>query len=393
MAEYEIIIFLATDKIQAIEVDKGGNVKNISFNGNKEFIYNANEGINPFYDSLTDTYSVDEMSDIDSHIYVVDCGAESSVKWALADKIRDCNGADVISINKLLPLVISRKDLAEKGKTTAVSFMGNVYVYSCNDDMKFEEISADGETNTAELQVEDFGFLAVFDAIGGNNAELEKKIADLMTERKEKEGICAELQKQVSDYSSELETLKKRNEELEKWYEAEQLAKNRKNDEKLLKARQIISVNYVYKPLDIEGKNTLFKAEHSVSDGKIILSGTVIGGLISGSVIGGLISDKVKKIIAPKNGKVAWLNKHGEVIYINSATVHVNSIIEKRNRDARDESSQLASQLAMAMFKGILDQDCVIDVAIIGDENDDVDAMIEWYWEQREAEKIKEKKA
>lgn len=359
MAEYEIIIFLATYKIQAIEVDKGGNVKNISFNGNKEFIYNANEGINPFYDSLTDTYSVDEMSDIDSHIYIVDCGAESSVKWALADKIRDCNGADVISLNKLLPLVISRKDLAEKGKTTAVSFMGNVYVYSCNDDMKFKEISADGEINTAELQVEDFGFLAVFNAIGGNNAELEKKIADLMTERKEKEGICAELQKQVSDYSSELETLKKRNEELEKWYEAEQLAKNRKNDEKLLKARQIISVNY--NVLEIKD-NTLFKAKHSVSDGKIVLSGNVIGCLIS---------DKVKEIIAPKNGKVAWLNKHGEVIYKNSATVRVNSRVITGSLSLCGVLAKMSST------------SCMIDVAIIGDENDDVEAMIEWYWEQR----------
>lgn len=355
MAEYEIIIFLATDKIQAIEVDKGGNVKNISFNGNKEFIYNANEGINPFYDSLTDTYSVDEMSDIDSHIYIVDCGAESSVKWALADKIRDCNGADVISLNKLLPLVISRKDLAEKGKTTAVSFMGNVYVYSCNDDMKFEEISADGETNTAELQVEDFGFLAVFNAIGGNNAEL---------------------QKQVSDYSSELETLKKRNEELEKWYEAEQLAKNIKNDEKLLKARQIISVNYVYNVLEIK-HYTLFKAKHSVSDGKIVLSGNVIGCLIS---------DKVKEIIAPKNGKVAWLNKNGEVIYINSATVHVNSSVGVGN-------VIFALAGIQSPKEAFFNNNCVIDVAIIGDENDDVEAMIEWYWEQKEAEKTKGEQA
>lgn len=367
MAEYEIIIFLAADKIQAIEVDKGGNVKNISFNGNKEFIYNANEGVNPFYDSLTDTYSVDEMSDIDSHIYIVDCGAESSVKWALADKIHDCSGADVISLNKLLPLVISRKDLAEKGKTTAVSFMGNVYVYSCNDDMKFKEISADGEINTAELQVEDFGFLAVFNAIGGNNAELEKKIADLMTERKEKEGICAELQKQVSDYSSELETLKKRNEELEKWYEAEQLAKNRKNDEKLLKARQIISIHYSKETMIMFGAHLQFEAEHSILDGDVVLSGAVLGKLKS---------DEVKNIIAPKNGKIAWLNKHGEVIFHNSATSHVRFIPDN---------------CGVLTISGTYDY--VIDVAIIGDENDYVDNMIEWYWAKREAEENTEKKA
>lgn len=364
MAEYEIIIFLATYKIQAIEVDKGGNVKNISFNGNKEFIYNANEGINPFYDSLTDTYSVDEMSDIDSHIYIVDCGAESSVKWALADKIRDCNGADVISLNKLLPLVISRKDLAEKGKTTAVSFMGNVYVYSCNDDMKFKEISAEDEINTAELQVEDFGFLAVFNAIGGNNAELEKKIADLVTERKEKEGICAELQKQVSDYSLEVKALKKRNEELEKWYETDKLAKQIKNDEKLLKARQIISIHYS-KEVTIFDAHLQFEAEHSILDGDVVLSGVVLGKLKS---------DEVKNIIAPKNGKIAWLNKHGEVIFHNSATLHVRFI--------KKEYSFLSGTY-----------DYVIDVAIIGDENDYVDNMIEWYWAKREAEENTEKKA
>lgn len=364
MAEYEIIIFLATDKIQAIEVDKGGNVKNISFNGNKEFIYNANEGINPFYDSLTDTYSVDEISDIDSHIYIVDCGAESSVKWALADKIRDCSGADVISLNKLLPLAVSRKDLAEKGKTVAVSFMGNVYAYSCNDDMKFEEISAEGEINTAELQVEDFGFLAVFNAIGGNNAELEKKIADLMTERKEKEGICAELQKKVSNYSLEVEALKKRNEELEKWYEAEQLAKNRKNDEKLLKSRQIISIHYSKKST-ISNAHLQFEAKHWILDGDVVLSGVVLGKLKS---------DEVKNIIAPKNGKIAWLHKHGEVIFNNSATSHVRFI-----------------KKGYGVLSGTYDY--VIDVAVIGDENDDVEAMIEWYWEQKEAEKTKGEQA
>lgn len=378
MAEYEIIIFLATYKIQAIEVDKGANVKNISFNGNKEFIYNANEGINPFYDSLTDTYSVDEMSDIDSHIYIVDCGAESSVKWALADKIRDCNGADVISLNKLLPLVISRKDLAEKGKTTAVSFMGNVYVYSCNDDMKFKEISAEDEINTAELQVEDFGFLAVFNAIGGNNAELEKKIADLVTERKEKEGICAELQKQVSDYSLEVKALKKRNEELEKWYEAEQLAKNRKNDEKLLKARQIISVNHsnsqpVHSPF-------MFKANHNVASGTIVLSGDFLGKLLYLELNKNHYSSYDKEIIAPKNGKIAWLHKQGEGINKQSETFHYRDILTTvlANIFTKDKASM---------------DDFFMDVAVIGDENDDVEAMIEWYWERRETKNIEGEQA
>ena len=63
MGEYEILIFITANKIQAIEVSSYGDVKNICFQGNKELNYNGIEGIEAFYASLTDTYNVDDIAE------------------------------------------------------------------------------------------------------------------------------------------------------------------------------------------------------------------------------------------------------------------------------------------------------------------------------------------
>lgn len=350
MGEYEILIFITANKIQAIEVSSYGDVKNICFQGNKELNYNGIEGIDVFYASLTDTYNVDDIAELDTNVYIVDCGADKEVKWAIADKFKQCNVLDVISINKLLPFVLICNNMVKAGEKAVVGFMGEVYAYICDNDMKFEELSTRGKKPQKELQAEDFAFWVMMDANGcgtdsGNNDELIRlqvelseykdrveRLSDIKLQNETLMQKCEQLENTLEEYKNkiaEYDQQEKYNEEVDK----------KVNDELLAKRRQIVSVYD-------NGYDEYFVHYHAES-GEITDKDDIIAEMkVSRNV------DNGNEVKATRTGKIACLYKQDERI---------------------DKYSKTYNNVAIFYS---------FDIAVIGDEEDDVDAMIEWYWQR-----------
>lgn len=356
MGEYEILIFITANQIQAIEVSSYGDVKNICFQGNKELNYNGIEGIDVFYASLTDTYNVDDIAELDTNIYIVDCGADKEVKWAIVDKFKQCNVLDVISINKLLPFVLIRNNMVKAGEKTVVSFMGEVYAYICDNDMKFEELSIRGKKPQKELQAEDFAFWVMMDANGcgtdsGNNDELIRlqvelseykdrveRLSDIKLQNETLMQKCEQLENTLEEYKNkiaEYDQQEKYNEEVDK----------KVNDELLVKRRQIISAP---KHDDFPGE---YFVHYHAESGVITDKDDIIAEMkYSRNADDGI------KVKATRTGKIACLYKQDERIDRYSKTYYD--------------------------FKGFGSHSYYFEIAVIGDEEDDVEAMIKWYWQR-----------
>lgn len=356
MGEYEILIFITANKIQAIEVSSYGDVKNICFQGNKELNYNGIEGIEAFYASLTDTYNVDDIAELDTNVYIVDCGAEKEVKWAIVDKFKQCNVLDVISINKLLPFVLIRNNMVKAGEKAVVSFMGEVYAYICDNDMKFEELSTRGKKPQKELQAEDFAFWVMMDANGcgtdsGNNDELIRlqvelseykdrieRLSDVKLQNETLMQKCEQLENTLEEYKNKIAGYaqqEKYNEEVDK----------KVNDELLAKRRQIVS-----EIIGGEFGGEYFVHYHAES-GEITDKDDIIAEMkLSRN------ADAGREVEATRTGKIACLYKQDERI---------------------DEYSKTYYD-----FKGFGSYSYYFDIAVIGDEEDDVEAMIKWYWQR-----------
>ena len=80
MDDYKLIMFFNDDKIYVMEVGLDGHTKHVGFQGEDYFHYNRNEDIDDFYKNLTDTYNVDVISELDTNIFLIDCGMESKAK-------------------------------------------------------------------------------------------------------------------------------------------------------------------------------------------------------------------------------------------------------------------------------------------------------------------------
>lgn len=356
MGEYEILIFITANQIQAIEVSSYGDVKNICFQGNKELNYNGIEGIDVFYASLTDTYNVDDIAELDTNVYIVDCGAEKEVKWAIVDKFKQCNVLDVISINKLLPFVLIRNNMVKAGEKAVVSFMAEVYAYICDNDMKFEELSTRGKKPQKELQAEDFAFWVMMDANGcgtdsGNNDELIRLQVELSEYKDRVESLsdiklqndtlmqkCEQLENTLEEYKNKIAEYaqqEKYNEEVDK----------KVNDELLAKRRRTVS----YKKYgNFCGE---FFVHYHTESGEITDNGHVIAEMkYSRNADDGI------KVEATRTGKIACLYKQDERI------------------DKYSKTYNVLSAGSLYFYSS--------DVAVIGDEEDDVEAMIKWYWQR-----------
>ena len=217
MAEYEMIFFMTRDTLRAVEVGANSELKTINFHGDAVFEYTDDTSIDEFYESITDTYSVNDLADLDAGICLVDCGAEEKGKWALAEKMRSCNVFNMVMLKTIFPLLLTKAGRCQAGQKTVVEFLGNKYAFICDDDCIFEEVNAKGKNVDVTLTMDDFSFLAVFD---GNEFEGGSRVKALEASLAEKEKEMVELQSKIDlirrSHQNLVEEKKQMEQEMEK---------------------------------------------------------------------------------------------------------------------------------------------------------------------------------
>lgn len=353
MDDYKLIMFFNDDKIYVMEVGLDGHTKHVGFQGEDYFHYNRNEDIDDFYKNLTDTYNVDVISELDTNIFLIDCGMESKAKWFLIDKLKTCECLNINSISCLLPILLAQKGLLQVGQQIVVEFLGKKYAYIFDNEYHIEELLPRGKKVQKILNMEDFSFIARWEGVlsNGTNSELNEEF--------EKAQEAWTIQK--NNYEEKIKALDNRCKDWEEKYtqvqkELNELVKERHKSisNEMISRRRLVIAKVGY-------DNRIIV--QNVKSGELVNVNQEIGYMIcrrddtvdnsSGmntlklgitwSSIGGLYQND-DKIYAPREGKLIWLPLNGDVLY-------------------KDE--------IIGEYKDKV-------VGVIGDKLDDEDDMIKW---------------
>lgn len=145
MVEYELVIFLTGNRISVMEVGLNSKSKIIGFHGENYYQYDKIDDIDDFYKNITDTYNVDDLSELSTNVFLIDCGMEQEIKWHLIGKLKSCECLNINDLSCLLPILLSKKGLLQVGKQIVVEFLDEKYAYICDDEYHVEELSTRGK--------------------------------------------------------------------------------------------------------------------------------------------------------------------------------------------------------------------------------------------------------
>ena len=330
MGEYDLVMFLQDNKIFVMEVDFNSNSKIIGFHGEDYFHYDNAVDIDDFYKNLADTYNVDNLSELDTKVFLIDCGMEAGIKWSLIDKLKSCEYLNVINISCLLPILLSKKGLLQVGKQIVVEFLEEKYAYICDDEYHVEELATRGKNAKEILKMEDFSFIAVWEGnlTNGNNDDLEEKILEEQSKWDIKK---KDLEKEISSLNKTIDTLKNQCDVLQYELQNKLKEENNKISQDKVNNRRLVKAGIITK--------TRFIIEE-MKNGDIVALNQRIGCFISNRAYPG---DTTGEIYAPRAGKLVWLFLDGDEM----CSVNYNE----------------------TLF-------CILGV--VGDEDDNENDMIEW---------------
>ena len=338
MSEYEMMIFLTEDKFYVMEVDLDGHTKSVGFQGEEYFHYEKSDDIDGFYNSLTETYNVDSLAELDTRLYIIDCGVNKDIKWCLLDKLRSIEIMNFIDITNLIPILLSKKGMLQVGEQVVVEFLGEKYAYICDNDYRIEELATRGKKAQQVLKQEEFSFIAVWEGnLAQNNKELEQsqlEIEKLKDNQKSYEIQISEYQKKYNELEAKYDELKVR------------MAEETEKQKKAKSQEMINNRRYIEVETPLAGMMTLF-IKHNVENGALVAANQRIGGVF---ISRGNADSFEYDIYSPRAGKILWL--------------------------------QLDCDELLTPPNIKLSSDKAIVVGIVGDESDDVSDMKEWLLER-----------
>ncbi len=330
MAEYEFLIFMSEDKLRMAEVNVDGEVQPILFQGDSTFKYDDVQSLDAFYSSITDTYSVDELFELDAEIFLVDCGANKQDKWHLMEKMIRCANLNIFTLETIFPLILTKRGYCNPGQEIMVEFLDDKYTFICDSDCYFKQISPNDKMPEVSLTIDDFSFLAVFDGqeFTGRRALLEETQATLV----KIEDAMKEQRQQISGLLQEKQLLNNRLEELRKELEDSHKALEMKNEEiesynRISRRIKVFpNVPYMFSVY----RSAIIKISKNCKSGTVVKKNQVI------ATCHPHVSGTTRQLNAACDGKIVWL-------VANKANVNESTV-----------------------------------VAVIGDENDDEQEMIAW---------------
>lgn len=341
---YHVLIFIENTKIHVVEALDKYTQKKIGFHGNEYFRYENITDIDMFYEELTDHYNVNDLSELNMHIYVIDCKANKQSIMAFLYKTSSCIHVSINKVEDIIPAILTQKELHNNVDDICVNFLNTKYTYSLSDNY-YSLRDTDNVDKKIDLSLEDFNSLLFWDRY---------RCSDLEKQLEEKINIIKENESLLSQKNQEIDKLKKENISISKTIaplkeELSELKSYKKNRELIDHRIVVRALSLPYKPSYYSSTSSLIITEE-VEDGHIISKGQEIGWLKQTK------RKKLKtdwRIFSPRAGKIAWLQE-------NEGQIHIK--VKK--------SSGLLGQLG--------EEDYPV-VAIVGDNDDNVDNMREWY--------------
>lgn len=174
----QLIIFLTKTKIFASEINSSGKAETISIKGNTEIKCEGKESIDELIECLYDAYNIDDFADDNFDIVILEAGADREIINCLQEKCKGADKLNTISVEKLLPVIVSNKNMVKSGEEISVSFADMFYKIACDENGIIKVGKARKNEYEMELMSNNFAFLYHFDASGLGSGVDEKLIEE-----------------------------------------------------------------------------------------------------------------------------------------------------------------------------------------------------------------------
>ena len=217
----QLIIFLTKTKIFACEINSNGKAESISIKGNSEIRCEGKGSIDELIECLYDAYNIDDFADDNFDIIIVEAGADREIISCLCEKCKGAAKLNIISVEKLLPVIVSNKNLVQSGEEIVVTFADLFYKIACDENSVIKVGKARKNEDAIALSENDFACLYRFTASGVTSVVDEAKLDEAREE-------IAALQRKLSSYETNLEELR----EVQKQFVALQESQNKLEKEK-----------------------------------------------------------------------------------------------------------------------------------------------------------------
>jgi len=333
--ERDIIgIFLGKNKIIAASVNKRKEYRQIGFQGEIEYFYQSTADIDDCVTCLESTYNVDTLSELDVTIYVIDCGADLSLKNYLLQKIKDCRRVSSVFVEDLLYAATVKNKLIKAKCKMELDFLDkNTYI--CDDD--FQWIKSDIDSAEIILSIKDIMMSFIFD------------IRNYQTDDTELKNKLFEAEKNWAIEKDELLKKLKNSLALNSIFQIENMRKIKEKDD-MVKKRKFVMIEFE----DCKGEIQISKETCTIVSAKDTIAWVIrekgkknytdtfrlLGGVDNGR-------KKRTRVNAGFDGKIGWLIPNNDKV-----------------KNHIDDYYKWSGHM--------------IPIAVISDVNDDVEAMIKW---------------
>ena len=191
----QLIIFLTKTKIFASEINSNGKAESISIKGNLEIRCEGRESIDELIECLYDAYNIDDFADDNFDIVIVEAGADREIINCLGEKCKGAAKLNIISVEKLLPVIVSNKNLVQSGEEIVVTFADLFYKIACDENSVIKVGKARKNEDAIALSENDFACLYRFTANSVTGVVDETKLDEAREE-------IAALQRKLSSYET-----------------------------------------------------------------------------------------------------------------------------------------------------------------------------------------------
>ena len=217
MEEYKINIFLTKDKACAFDWKSG----EISIEGNIVWFYEGNkEKIDIFLEALKNHYSMGNFSQSEKVSFsftIICCGCDFRNAFNMTSYLAEMEAENVnlIDVDKIIPLLLEQKGLADKNRVVSVTISGMNMVYdvTISEEGAYTIVENQSSYDVQELSLSDFNILydrhmdisrKEMDALKSANKNLKNEIEYLKKFRDDYEQKKRDIERDIESESNKL---------------------------------------------------------------------------------------------------------------------------------------------------------------------------------------------
>lgn len=135
--DYRVLIFMAKDRLAAIDVDEDDVPDPVSLNGKDVMAYTSEAQIKVFCEYVKEYYNIDQFSDLGMEISILRFDAAMKDTFVLLNLLQEggvgvCN---LVSVEKLLPWIAVKEGLLKAGTVVQMKTFDLVYTVALDKDM------------------------------------------------------------------------------------------------------------------------------------------------------------------------------------------------------------------------------------------------------------------